>query len=267
MNSFFSLKIGGGRQNKPIVSRQKLVNRDKKIVVIVAAITAGVLTFSLSMGRRLLEINQSNSIAISGPATTISGQTVDGLVAISKQVKENKDAERELRQSYEIFNNERDNMNWSRRDLACISPCQNEEVNPVLTVLDALPSRYDSLVLRHQLQDFFDRNQFQPESIGLPHSDETEGPSDGSWIEIPIEVSLKVEVNDIQRFVNTLDYSIRPMIVDHVTINRGDGSSKWSLQVVFTTYYQPETELTFAEVVIPEQQISQPEDPTEDEDS
>ncbi len=100
MNSFFSLKISS-RRNKPIVSRQKLVNRDKKVVVIVAAITAGVLTFSLSMGQRLLEINRDNSIAIAGPATTISGQTVDGLVAISKQVDENKDAERQLRQSYE----------------------------------------------------------------------------------------------------------------------------------------------------------------------
>ena len=267
MNSFFSLKIGGGRKNKPIISRQKLVNRDKKIVIIVAAITAGVLTFSLSMGRKLLEINQGNSIAISGPAMTISGQNVDGLVAISKQVEENKDAERELRQSYEIFNNERDNMDWSRRDLACITPCQNAEVNPVLTVLDALPSRYDSLVLRHQLQDFFDRNQFQPQNVELPHSDGAEVANDGSWVEIPIEVSLEVDATDIQRFVNTLDYSIRPMIVDHVTINKSSGSNKWSLRVAFTTYYQPETELTFAEVVIPDQEISESEDSTEDEDS
>ena len=266
MNSFFSLKVGG-RRNKPIVSRQKLVNRDKKVVVIVAAITAGVLTFSLSMGQRLLEINRGNSAAIAGPATTISGQEIGGLVAISKQVDDNKDAERKLRQSYEAFNNERDNMDWSRRDLACLNPCRNEDVDPTVTVFDALPSLYDSPALRHQLQDFFDRNQFQPQDIELAHSDGTEVSSDGNWIEVPVEISLEVDVLDIQKLVETLDHSIRPMVVNQVTVNKGSGSNKWALRVSFTTYYQPETELTFAEVVIPDEQSPPPQDPAEDEGS
>ncbi len=90
-------------------------------------------------------------------------------------------------------------MDWSRRDLTCLNLCQNEDVNPVLTVLDALPSRYDSLVLRHQLQDFLDRNQFHPQNIELAHSDGAESSSDGSWIEVPIEVGLEVDANNIPR--------------------------------------------------------------------
>ena len=266
MNSFFSLKIGS-RRNRPIVSRQKLVNRDKKVIVVVAAITAGVLTFSLSMGQRLLDINRDNSRAIAGPATTISNQTVNGLVAISKQVDDNKDAERQLRQSYEAFKNERDDMDWSRRDLVCLNPCRNEDVNPVLTVLDALPSRYDGLVLRHQLQDFFHRNQFQPQNIELAHSDEDETSGDNNWIEVPIEVSLEVDVIDIQDFVETLDRSIRPMVINQITVTKDGESNKWGLLVSFTTYYQPETELTFAEVVIPDEPSPQSQDPAEDEGS
>ena len=214
-----------------------------------------------------MEINRDNSIAISGPATTITNKTVDGLVAISKQVDENKDAERQLRQSYEAFNNERDNMDWSRRNLVCLNPCRNEDVNPVLTVLDALPSRYDSLVLRHQLQDFLNRNQFQPQNIELAYNDEDEADGDNDWIEVPIEISLEVDVIDIQDLVETLDRSIRPMVINQITVTKASGSNKWGLLVGFTTYYQPESELTFAEVVIPDEPSPQSQDPTEDEGS
>lgn len=265
MNSFFSLKVGG-RRGKPIVSRSKLVNRDKKIVVVVAAITAGVLTFSLSMGQRLLEINRSNSQALSGPTETVSGQKVDGLEAISKQVEENAQAGTDLRQSYEAFNSDRDNMDWSRRDLACLSPCQDEDVEPVLTVLDALPSRYDGLVFRHQLQSFFNRQNFQPQNISLPASDSGEAGSEG-WVEIPVEINLQVNATDVLRFVETLNNSIRPMVIKQLSVTKGSDSNKWNMKVTFNTYYQPETELTFAEVVIPNEKAPSPESQDESEGS
>ena len=266
MNSFFSLKVGS-RRGKPIISRQKLVNRDKKIVVIVAAITAGVLTFSLSMGQRLLEINRSNSQTISGPTKTVSGKDVDGLEAISAQVEENGRAGTDLRQSYEAFNSKRDNMNWSRRDLACLTPCQNEDVKPVLTVLDALPSRYDGLVFRHQLQSFFNRENFQPQNIGLPAISSGEASGDKLWIETPVEVSLQISASDVLRFIETLGNSIRPMVVKRLTVAKSSDSSDWNMKITFTTYYQPETELTFAEVIIPDEKSAGSDNQDGEEDS
>lgn len=252
MNSFFSLKVGS-RKGKAIVSRQKLVNRDKKIVVVIAALAAGVLTFSLSIGQRLLDINTSNSEAISG------------LNIVSDQVDTNIEAEKDLRQSYEEFNNQRNNRDWSRRSLACLTSCQNKDVEPVLTVLDALPSRYDSLAMRHQLQSFFDRHQFRPQNIEVPHADSVKG-GDGSYIEVPVEISLEAgDLDEVLRFINLLDNSIRPMVIDQMSVSRSSGSDKWSLRVSFTTYYQPEIELEFAKVLIDQPNTSAPAPATEDE--
>ncbi len=57
------------------------------------------------------------------------------------------------------------------------------------------------------------------------------------------------------------------MVVNRITVNKSSGSNEWALKVAFTTYYQPETELTFAEVVIPDEPSPQSQDPAEDEGS
>lgn len=264
MSDFFSFKVGS-RRSKPIISRQKLVNRDKKIVIIVAAITAGVLTFSLAMGQRLLEINQSNSRALNG--STSGGAKTAGLKDILKQVEENERAGTGLRQSYEDFNDKRDNMDWSRRDLACLTNCQNEDVEPVLTVLDAMPSRYDGLVFRHQLQTFFNRQNFQPQNITVPTDSSASASSGGKWVEVPVKVSLQVSAPDVLRFIDTLNNSIRPIVIDQMAISKSPDSNDWNMEVAFTTYYQPETELTFTKVVVPEEKEPAADEAQEGEDS
>lgn len=253
MNSFFSLKVGG-RRAKPIVSRQKLVQRDKRIVVIVAAITAGVLTFSFLMGQRIVAINRKNNEVLNGPTTTAGNQPIRGLSEISERIKKNEEAQRILREGFDEFNNQRENRGWSQVHLACLpgEGCLNEDVVPVRTVLDALPSRYDHLVLRHQLQDFFNRHGFKPSNIEVPVQAD-EGAGDGSYQEIPLEISLEVDPAEAVRFIETLDRSIRPIVIRQVRLSQGSGSGKWSMTVAFTTYFQPEIELKFAEVIIPNQ--------------
>ena len=253
MSGFFSLKVGG-RRGKPIISRQKLVQRDKRIVVIVVAITAGVLTFSLLMGQRIITISRSNSLIINGPTTTSSGQPIDGLIEISDRVKQNEEAERLLRESFDNFNSQRIDKGWSQIKLACLPEenCQDEDVSPVRTVLDALPSRYDDLLLRHQLQDFFNRNEFKPSNIEVP-GQAADKMGDDTWQEISMEINIEVEPSEAIRFIETLDRSIRPIVINQVRLNQGSESDKWAMAVAFTTYYQPEEKLEFAKVITPNQ--------------
>ena len=254
--SFASIKvkISASKKAKPIISRQKLVNRDKKVVVIVAALTAGVLTFSLLMGQRLVEIHHKNSLAISGSTTTSSGQSVVGLSEIDQRVDKNEEAEKRLRQGFESFNSQRDDKDWGRVDLACLDTCSPDDVVPVRTVLDALPNRYDHLVFRHQLQDFLTRQGFPPSNIELPQEASEEiGTDGGNWVEIPIEISMSVTASEVYELVEILDRSIRPMVIRNISVNKGSNQGQWSLQIAFTTYYQPATKLKFAKVVIPNQ--------------
>ncbi len=266
MNSFFSLKVGS-RRTKPIISRQKLVNRDKKIVVIVAAMTAGVLTFSFSIGQRIAAINRDNNKVLNGPVQTASGQEVGGLNEISERVDARKDAGTQLRESFDAFSGNRNNEGWSQIKLACLPEqnCQPEDVDPVRTILDALPSQYDQGAMTWQLQEFFNRLGYQPNEIGPP----LDGSPGDSWMEVPIEISLEVGANEALELIRTLDKSIRPMVIRQVRLGQGTSSAEgeWSMTIAFTTYYQPEVELQLSKVIIPKEGSGQPPDPDTPEDN
>ena len=194
------------------------------------------------MGQRLLEINHGNS------------QAIDGLSTLWEQVEANIDAERQLIQNYEKFNSERNNRNWSLRKLACLESCSNASVIPSITVLDAMPSNYDELTLRNHFQKFLIRNGFYPETIQLPPNQEFTTAENSNVVEIPIETNLEIAANEIDDFIRLIDNSIRPIMIQRLSISKNESSNKWSMDVSMVTYFQPKLQLEFAKVVLPSQE-------------
>lgn len=110
-------------------------------------------------------------------------------------------------------------------------------------ILDALPSKYDFPALATSFDSLAKRSgvkliMFEGDDQGDLAVSSSPDPTP---VEIPFTVGVKGNYEGVVKFMNTLENSIRPLIVKNVEIKGKSGELELNLQV--RTYYQPSVDL------------------------
>jgi hypothetical protein len=119
-------------------------------------------------------------------------------------------------------------------------------------VLDALPSKYDFPAVATSLEKLMSVNGLSINSIS--GSDDEVAQSDSTAttpqpVEMPFQVSFSGNTDQTAAFFATLQNSIRPILVQNVTISGSDAQVTTSVSAL--TYYQPEKNLSIKSEVVP----------------
>jgi Tfp pilus assembly protein PilO len=83
-------------------------------------------------------------------------------------------------------------------------------------------------------------------------TDESETAAQSSVNPEPVEISFSITVkgryDDLQKFIDNLDRSIRPMKINSISISGSDNNI--SAELAMTTYYQPQASIDVEEKVV-----------------
>jgi len=110
-------------------------------------------------------------------------------------------------------------------------------------VLDALPSKYDFAALITSIDVLAKRNGMVLDGfIGTDDSEQAEQTAvNPEPVEIPFDITVIGRYDDLRKFIETLDRSIRPMRINAIAISGNDNNIK--AEIALTTYYQPEADI------------------------
>lgn len=117
-------------------------------------------------------------------------------------------------------------------------------------VLDALPSRYDFAALVTSVDSLAKRGGVQLKSfVG---DDENATALKSATVPTPLPIGFRVTVEgqyeDVQKFIDVLERSIRSMQINSIELSGSDQLMKADMSV--TTYYQPEFNLQLEKKVV-----------------
>ncbi|HEX9594704.1 MAG TPA: type 4a pilus biogenesis protein PilO [Candidatus Saccharimonadales bacterium] len=117
-------------------------------------------------------------------------------------------------------------------------------------VLSAMPSKYDYAALITSVDVLAKRSgMFIDSFVG---TDESETAAQSSVNPEPVEISFSITVkgryDDLQKFIDNLDRSIRPMKINSISISGSDNNI--SAELAMTTYYQPQASIDVEEKVV-----------------
>lgn len=119
-------------------------------------------------------------------------------------------------------------------------------------VLDALPSKYDYPALTSSIDKLLKSNGFTLSSIVGVDQEATEASNSGGVnpqpVEIPFTLESTINANDGTKFLQLFEKSIRPIVVNKVTLTSKSGNVKVSLDA--KTYYQPEKKMNITEETV-----------------
>ena len=110
-------------------------------------------------------------------------------------------------------------------------------------VLDALPSKYDFAAVITSIDVLAKRSGMSLDGfVGVDESDDApQAQVDPQPIEISFVVTVVGRYDDLKKFVDNLDRSIRPMKVNSILISGNDNNIKAEISI--TTYYQPQADI------------------------
>lgn len=111
------------------------------------------------------------------------------------------------------------------------------------TVLDALPSKYDFPALATSMESLVSRSGLTMKSFSGKDQEVEATQESTSPQPVEIEFSLAVEgdYRDIQKFIEDMDRTIRPMKITRIELKGSDSHMNANMTVI--TYYQPATSL------------------------
>lgn len=120
-------------------------------------------------------------------------------------------------------------------------------------ILDALPSQYDFPALTSSLEKILDKQHLKIDAITGTDDEVAQQSNSSSTDPQPINMPFSFTVSNadypsIQKLIKTLQLSIRPFVIDTMTISGGE--SNMQLVVNAHTYYQPEKDLNIRTEVI-----------------
>lgn len=119
-------------------------------------------------------------------------------------------------------------------------------------VLDALPSKYDYPALTSSMDKLLKSNGFTLTSITGTDQEASESENSGGVdpeaVEIPFMLESTVNVNDGTKFLELFEKSIRPIVVNKVTLTSRAGNVKVTLDA--KTFYQPEKKMNITEETV-----------------
>ncbi len=117
------------------------------------------------------------------------------------------------------------------------------------TILNALPSKYDIPALGTSIEKIATDGGYKLESFTSEDtSDVSKDSNDPKPVEIPFTVEISGNYDQIKRFTNDLQRSIRPFKILSLSVTGQDAALHATFKVV--TYYQPAKNLEFKTEVV-----------------
>ncbi len=203
---------------KNLSTKHNLIDRSNRNMFIVVAIAGVLLSFTIVA-----------SIAMS-QRMSYQGKVISARDRADKQLQANLKAVTSLMSSYQSFDSAAESV------IGSIDP--NSKV-----VLDALPSKYDFPALTNSLQAMMNNAGLSGITISGTDDEATaeQNSQDPKPVEIPISFSGRGSYDNVKKFVDTLQLSIRPFKVTKLNISGSQGAI--TVTVTAVTYYQPSRSL------------------------
>jgi len=201
-------------------TKQSLVDKDNNFILVLLTITSAITIFCIVSASSLYaKLNyQQKVIRLRNSANT--------------QLSSNYNTAQNLANSYQKFE-------------AAAVPIKNVTSNTTM-VLDALPSKYDFPALFTSLSTRMAFDNMVEKSLTATDDQKSalQSSPDPKLVPMPFTISGEGSPSAAYSYIKDLENSIRPMVVSNVIFDAGQptssSSSKVTLTVKATTYYQPE---------------------------
>lgn len=219
-----------------LTTKRMQIDKSKATVVAVVSIAAFITVFSL--------------VAVHGLWSQRSYQSkvIAAREKARDQLKTNLEAADTLTNSYKSFASANVNAIGGSATGSGERDGDNARI-----VLDSLPSKYDFPALATSLEKLIKGQGLTIGSIygnddELNQSADSQDPNPQA-VEMPFKASVQGGYASTQQLINVIEHSIRPFVVNELTLKAGDGGMV-TMDIDAKTFYQPEKSLQFKSEVV-----------------
>jgi len=211
------------------------INKANATVVVVTAVSAFIVVFSLVASHALLSQRSYQSRVISKKEKA------------RNQLKTNIDTIKTLVNSYKVFIQTSPNIIGGDPNGE-----GNKDGNNAQIVLDALPSSYDFPAVTSSLEKILTQNGLSIQSIGGTDDELNQLSASKNTLAQPVPIPFSVTVTGqyaaIQNVIKVFESSIRPINMQSLNLSGTDTALSTTIQA--QTYYQPATSLNISSEVV-----------------
>lgn len=211
------------------------ISKANATVVIVVAVAAFIVTFTLVAGKALLD------------KRAYQARIITEKTKAAKQLQENLKATDTLVTSYKEFVGTPENVLGGSSSGTGEKDGDNAKI-----VLDALPSKYDFPALTTSLEKILSDRNYKILSINGSDDEIAQGSNQGSSSPVPVEIPFQLVVGTsydaMHGLLQTLERSIRPFQIQSLSLTGTNGNLQVNINA--KTYYQPEKNLTISTKVV-----------------
>jgi hypothetical protein len=170
---------------------------------------------------------------------SFQSRVISADVKADNQLSADVKAEKAVVKSYEAFVNQPTNIIGG----SSTANSGTNIGNNATIVLDALPSQYDFPALATSIGKILSNGNLNVTSIGGTDEASSYPSSNGTADPAPVEIPFSFEISNasylsVQNLFQTLQKSIRPIVIDNITLSGTDTSM--DLSVNAHTFFQPE---------------------------
>lgn len=224
------MKISGAA-----LTKRALIDKTNTTIVIIAAVAAFIVVFSLVASRAFFNQATYQNRIISEKKKTLS------------TLNANLNARNDLVKSYDAFISTSKNVINGNT-----SGNEERDGDNAKIILDALPSKYDFPALISSLEKLAGAQGVQIEGINGTDDELAQQGSQASSSPAPVPLQFEISVAgaypQIQGFIDSFEQSIRPMQIQSMSITSNTGNM--SAKIIAQTFYQPEKKLELGSKVI-----------------
>ena len=221
---------------KPQASTKKLlVDKTNSMIVVITAIAAFIVVFSLIATKTLITQAAYQNRVISAKKIAVN------------QLKTDIQASDNLVVSYKAFVGTPQNIISGASIGSGAQDGDNAKV-----VLDALPSKYDFPALATSIEKLLTNQSLQVQSITGTDEEVAQSSNQSSTnpspIAMPFQITVAGNYTAIQSLISSFGSSIRPFQIQ--TIQLSGNQSNMTLNLTVQTYYQPEKIFSITKKVV-----------------
>lgn len=211
------------------------IDKANSTIIAITAVAAFLVVFSLFASKTLISQMSYQNRVLSAKHAAV------------EQLKTNIGAISNLTASYKAFISTPQNMIGGNP-----SGSGPQDGNNALLTLDALPGQYDFPGLVSSLQKMLSNQGYTVTSIAGTDAQLTQGGNQSSGDptpqQIPFSISVEGPYSSIQTLINTMQASIRPMVIQTVDLSGQD--SDMTADITAYTYYQPQKIFTIGSEIV-----------------
>ena len=216
-------------------TKRGAISKANAQMVIIVAISAFVVVFSLFLAKALLSQNN------------YQGRVTTEKTKARNVLKENLAAYDQLAKSYSAFNATSTNVIGGTPN----GNGDKDGINSKIT-LDALPANYDFPALASSIEKIVSTSGLKMSAItgtdDQLNQQNNQSASDPKEVEMPFSFSVSdANYTGIKQVISNLQLSIRPMVIDSIEIS--GGVNNMSMTVNAHTYFKPAKDVSITKKV------------------